>query len=102
MANEHPEERVLKTVGVKGGALLWIDQRVKVGERATSTAFLEAFRFRRQSEHFSQDLLNELESERLVIVSPDGDLSITVNAEQWIHGALFWEQLTEALEAGST
>lgn len=102
MTSEPTEVRVLTSAGVKGGALLWIDHHARLGDRVTRAAFLDAFRFRHRSEHFSQDLLTQLESEGLVTASVEGNLSITVNAEQWMHEARFWEQITETLEAGST
>jgi hypothetical protein len=81
--------------------LLWIDHYSRRGQRVPKSAFLDAFTSSFRSEHFSQDLLDELERTGLVTISQDGYLSITVNAEEWMRDAQVWKTIIAQLEAGA-
>jgi hypothetical protein len=95
------EERVLKSASMKGGALLWIEHHTRVGERVPGQTFLEAFTSAFRSDHFGQDLLDELVRTQLVAISPDDHLVTTVNAEDWMREASFWQEIIGAIETGS-
>jgi hypothetical protein len=85
VAATSPEDLVLHAANMKAGGVLWIESYcARMGQRVPREAFLEAFSgFTGDS---SEDLLNELVRTRLVEISPDGFVTTTDNAEDWILG----------------
>jgi uncharacterized protein (DUF4415 family) len=72
------DELVLQAANLKAGGVLWIDSYcARIGQHVPREAFLEAFRG-------DQELLNELVRTRLVEISPDGFVTTTDHAEDWI------------------
>lgn len=84
VAATSPEDLVLHAANTKAGGVRWIvSYCARTGQRGVPRdAFLEAFSvFARD---FSEDLLDELVRTRLVEISPDGFVTTTANAENWI------------------
>jgi hypothetical protein len=96
MANE-PERIGIRMASLLGGALLWIAVRADHGNPLTSETFVVEYRGPTWDADYGDDVLDQLRRDALIEEGPDGSLSITRKAIDWIDAADFWRHISDLL-----